>query len=54
LVELSLNIEAEFDVDFRDDLIPPHPNMGDFVDMVEAALRQTAVDRQDKRLDAGR
>ena len=51
LVELSLNIEAEFDVDFRDDLIPPHPNMGDFVDMVEAALRQTVVDRQDKRRD---
>lgn len=33
--------------------VPPHPNMGDFVDMVETALRQTAVDRQDKRRDAG-
>lgn len=45
MVELAMSIEAEFDVDFRDDLIPPHPNMGDFVDMVEAALRQSAVAR---------
>ena len=39
LVELALHIEAEFDIDFRDDLIPPAATMGDFVDMVEAALR---------------
>ncbi len=44
LVELSLCIEAEFDVDFRDDLIPHSPDLGDFVDMVEAAIRQKAVD----------
>lgn len=48
LVELSLKIEAAFDVDFRDDLIPPSPNMGDFVDMVEAAMRQSAVDGRKK------
>lgn len=46
LVELALHIEAEFDIDFRDDLIPPAATLGDFVDMVEAALRQKAVDRQ--------
>ena len=44
LVELALHIEAEFDIDFRDDLIPPAATLGDFVDMVEAALRQKAVD----------
>lgn len=47
LVELSLHIEAEFDIDFRDDLIPPAATMGDFVDMVEAALRQKACERRD-------
>ncbi|MHB8365572.1 MAG: acyl carrier protein [Acidithiobacillus sp.] len=46
LVELALHIEAEFDIDFRDDLIPPAATLGDFVDMVEAALRQKAVDRR--------
>lgn len=46
LVELALHIEAEFDIDFRDDLIPPAATLGDFVDMVESALRQKAVDRQ--------
>ena len=45
LVELALHIEAEFDIDFRDDLIPPAPSLGDFVDMVEAALRQKGVDQ---------
>jgi acyl carrier protein len=44
LVELALHIEAEFDIDFRDDLVPPAPTLGDIVDMVEAALRQKAVD----------
>lgn len=45
LVELAMHIEAEFDIDFRDDLIPPAPAIGDFVDMVEAALRQKSVDK---------
>lgn len=46
LVELALHIESEFDIDFRDDLIPPAATMGDFVDMVEAALRQKVVDHK--------
>lgn len=46
LVELALHIEAEFDIDFRDDLIPPAPTLGDFVNLVEATLRQKAVDHK--------
>lgn len=44
LVELALEIESTFDIDFRDDLIPPSPSLGDFVDMVESAFRQKSVD----------
>ena len=44
LVELSLHIEAEFDIDFRDDLIPSTPTMGDVVDMVDFATQH-----QDRR-----
>lgn len=43
LVELALHLESEFNIDFWDELIPPSPSIGDFVDMVEAALRQKSV-----------
>lgn len=37
-VELAIQIEAEFDIEFRDDLVPEKPVLGDFVRMVEAAM----------------
>lgn len=42
MVELALHIEAAFDIDFRDDLIPPAATIEDFANMVETANLQKA------------
>lgn len=39
LVELAMRIESEFDVEFRDDLLPDCPVLGDFVRMVIEAMQ---------------
>lgn len=42
LVELALQIEADYNIEFRDDLIPPDATLENFVDLVHKALQEVA------------